>query len=153
MLPFPDGYNEGLASAVSGSGKKIVGQLTNGSVSRAATWLDTKPKLLKAPMGIGSDARCISLDGSVIGGSISRADADDVACVWLTGRQAVPVWHLLKQAKASIKGWYFERVNSVSKIGNKVILVGWGHRILPARKGRGTKERDAGFVASFKLLS
>ena len=111
MLPFPDGYNEGLASAVSGSGKKIVGQLTNGSVSRAATWLDTKPKLLKAPMGIGSDARCISLDGSVIGGSISRAEFD----AWQAQRgdrlapsqasQSVNQGLVFRESQLSVQNW------------------------------------------------
>jgi hypothetical protein len=82
-------------------------------------------------------AKTVTPDGLWIGGF-----AGDDAVIWESDGKVRSVASLLQSAKVATAGWKFESVNGITRVGNKLSFVGWGHR----------NGKEAGYFATVELV-
>lgn len=135
-LNFPEDYTDSAAYAIDRDGTTIVGSVTSNSQTAAAMW--RKSKFIKL-MDMGQStaiAKSVTRDGSYIGGYIGSE-----AAIWSADGNAKYLDLALRNAGASTRGWKFESVDGIARVGNNLYLTGWGH----------LNGKEAGFWASIRV--
>ncbi|MEI7577940.1 MAG: hypothetical protein WCK51_13695 [Armatimonadota bacterium] len=115
LLPMGKNHTDAAANDVNGDGSIIVGTVSGEDSSSAVYW---KGKQIFFLPNLGrrvAVAKCISADGSYIGGY-----SGDDAVIW-HGKEIIKL-------DSIASGWSFESVNGITHVGNKLIVTGWGNR-------------------------
>jgi uncharacterized membrane protein len=115
LLPIGRFHTDSAANDVSGDGSIIVGSVSGENSSNAVIWKEGKISLLPNLDHQTSVAKCVSADGTYIGGYCGN-----VAVIW-RGNKVI-------RLDSMIKRWTFESVNGITHVGKKLIVTGWGHR-------------------------
>lgn len=130
-LPTPDTVTDSSAFAVSEDGSVIVGSVTEKSGTSAVKWVNGKIEKLSNLGGTDALGKCITYDGSYVGGY-----AGDRAAIWDSNGKGFYLDSLLRSP-----GWKFESVNGIAKVGKQLFLTGWGR----------LNGAEMGYWVSFKI--
>jgi uncharacterized membrane protein len=139
-LELPRDATDSTAFGINKDGTKIVGSVTFASGgTQGAVWSLNKGITLLQNSGMReSVAKCITVDGSWIGGY-----AGDQAAIWTPDGKITFLEMALRQSGNSTRGWDLESVNGIARVGNVLFVTGWGH----------LNGKDAGYYATFRLKS
>ncbi|MEY4881668.1 MAG: hypothetical protein RLZ87_1097 [Armatimonadota bacterium] len=138
-LPVPTETSDSVAYAINRDGARKVGCVTLESGStQGILWKGSDKFVLLQNRGASfAVAKTVTPDGSWIGGF-----AGDDAAIWESDGKVRSVASLLQSAKVATAGWKFESVNGITRVGNKLSFVGWGHR----------NGMEAGYFATVELV-
>ncbi|MBI1333177.1 MAG: hypothetical protein GC165_09885 [Armatimonadetes bacterium] len=135
-LPLPDIYTDSSAYGVNKDGSVIVGGAISDENSPAAFWKNGKFVKLDLLGQANAVAKTVARDGSFIGGY-----AGPEAVVWKADGTGNYLEMILKTSGASTKGWRFESIDGLARVGNTVYVTGWAH----------VNDHEAGYWASFRV--
>jgi uncharacterized membrane protein len=128
-------FSDSFAAAVSKDGSVIGGYAVSDDASTPVLWINgTMSKL--ANLGQSEcQVKCVSADGTVMGGSVG-----DHAAIWTADGKGYKVKELM-QANGGPTNMTLETVTGIARVENTVYLTGWAHE--------GTK--DAAYYAKISV--
>jgi probable HAF family extracellular repeat protein len=131
FLDIPAPFTDSSAFAISRKGTTIAGLASTLESSNAVIWVNGKMRKLSNFGVTQSGARCITADGTYVGGYVG-----DDAAIWSSDGKGILLKNLVKGASE----WKLETVTGISRVGDKVMICGWGH----------LGKKDASFYATFR---
>jgi uncharacterized membrane protein len=135
-LPVPAGTSDSSAFAISQDGQRIVGAITIANATTGCIWENETYRLLSNLGSMDTTARCITYDGSFIGGYVG-----DEAAIWTADGKGQKLSNFLTRAGVGVKGWNFESVTGIARTGRNLYITGWAHYL----------GKEAGFWATVNV--
>jgi uncharacterized membrane protein len=136
LLPIPAAATDSSAFGISRDGLQIVGSFTTETATSACVWENETYRALPNMGSTDATARCITYDGSYIGGY-----AGSTAVVWTGAGKGAKLADLLRSHGTTTAGWDFESVTGLARVNNNLYITGWAHY----------RGKEAGFWASISL--